>query len=50
MANHLIIGLGGTGGKVIRELRKRIYEEFRSNEPGNGVFIDYELNCSNLIQ
>lgn len=41
MANHLIIGLGGTGGKVIRELRKRIYEEFRSNEPGNGVYIDY---------
>ena len=41
MANHLIIGLGGTGGKVLRELRKRIYEEFRSNEPGNGVFIDY---------
>ena len=41
MANHLIIGLGGTGGKVLRELRKRVYEEFRSNEPGNGVYIDY---------
>lgn len=41
MANHLIIGLGGTGGKVIRELRKRVYEEFRSNDPGNGVFLDY---------
>lgn len=41
MANHLIIGLGGTGGKVLRELRKRIYEEFRSNEPGNDVYIDY---------
>ncbi len=41
MANHLIIGLGGTGGKVLREMRKRIYEEFRSNEPGNNVFIDY---------
>lgn len=41
MANHLIIGLGGTGGKIIREFRKRIYEEFRSNEPGHGVFIDY---------
>lgn len=27
MANHLIIGLGGTGDKVIRELRKRVYED-----------------------
>lgn len=41
MANHLIIGLGGTGGKVLRELRKRVYEEFRGNDPGNGVFLDY---------
>lgn len=41
MANHLIIGLGGTGGKVLRELRKRVYEEFRSNDPGHGVFLDY---------
>lgn len=41
MANHLIIGLGGTGGKVLRELRKRVYEEFRDNAPGNGVFLDY---------
>ncbi len=41
MANHLIIGLGGTGGKVLREFRKRVYEEFRSNEPGNKVFLDY---------
>ena len=41
MANHLLIGLGGTGGKVLRELRKRIYEEYRSHEPGNGVFLGY---------
>ncbi|MBP3766825.1 MAG: hypothetical protein J6I31_00900 [Prevotella sp.] len=41
MANHLFIGLGGTGGKILRELRKRVYEEFRSNEPGNGIFLDY---------
>lgn len=41
MANHLIIGLGGTGGKVLRELRKRIYEEFRSVEPGGGAYINY---------
>lgn len=41
MSSHLIIGLGGTGGKIIRELRKRIYQEFRSTETGNGVHIDY---------
>lgn len=41
MANHLIIGLGGTGGGVIRSLRKRIYEEFGKNEPGGGVNIEY---------
>jgi hypothetical protein len=31
--NHLIIGLGGTGGKVLREFRKSIYQEFRRNDP-----------------
>jgi Tubulin like len=31
--NHLIIALGGTGGKIIRALRKSIYEEFHSKEP-----------------
>lgn len=31
--NHVIIGLGGTGGKVIRALRKLIYTEFRSERP-----------------
>lgn len=41
MSNHLIIGLGGTGGKVIREFRKRVYEEFRSNDPGHDVRIEY---------
>ena len=41
MANHLIIGLGGTGGKVIREFRKRIYEEYRSNTPNDGLFLEY---------
>ncbi len=31
--NHLIIGLGGTGGKVIKAFRKAVYEEFRAPEP-----------------
>ena len=41
MANHLIIGLGGTGGKILREMRKRIYEEYRSNEPEGNIYVDY---------
>ncbi len=31
--NHLIIGLGGTGGRVLRAFRKSIFQEFRTNEP-----------------
>lgn len=31
--NHLVIGLGGTGGKVIRALRKQVYQSLRSEEP-----------------
>jgi hypothetical protein len=31
--NHLIIGLGGTGGKIIKAFRKGIYEEFRNLDP-----------------
>jgi molybdopterin biosynthesis enzyme MoaB len=33
MSNHLIIGLGGTGGKIIRAFRKTIFQEFRKTEP-----------------
>lgn len=31
--NHLIIGLGGTGGKIIRAFRKTIFQEFRQTDP-----------------
>jgi len=33
MNNHLIIGLGGSGGKIIRALRKTIFQEFRGHQP-----------------
>lgn len=26
--NHLLIGLGGTGGKILKEFKKRLYKEF----------------------
>jgi hypothetical protein len=38
--NHLILGLGGTGGKIIRAFRKAIYQEFRKESP-DGVNIGY---------
>lgn len=31
MSNHLIIGLGGTGGHIIRSLRKAVYQAFSSD-------------------
>jgi len=31
--NHFIIGLGGTGGNIIRALRKAIYQNYRAEEP-----------------
>lgn len=31
MSNHLIIGLGGTGGNVIRSFRKTVYQAFSSD-------------------
>lgn len=41
MSNHLIIGLGGTGGKILRAMRQKIYEEFGTNEPDTGTHISY---------
>ncbi|MEI6708080.1 MAG: tubulin-like doman-containing protein [Methylococcales bacterium] len=33
MKNHLLIGIGGTGGKILRALRKNMFQEFRGNGP-----------------
>jgi hypothetical protein len=33
--NHLIVGLGGTGGNIIRALRKTIYQNYRQEDPTN---------------
>ena len=48
MSNHLIIGLGGTGGSIIRALRKRIYEEFRTEDPQGNANIEYLYVDSSL--
>lgn len=41
MANHLIIGLGGTGGQILCGLRKRIYAETGNKEINGTTNIDY---------
>lgn len=41
MANNLIIGLGGTGGKIIREFRRCYYEEFKTFTSQDGTYVDY---------
>ncbi len=33
MKNHLLIGIGGTGGKILRALRKNVFQEFRGSDP-----------------
>lgn len=51
MANHLVIGLGGTGGAVLRALRKKIHEEYSSNNPTDSVNIEYlyvDTNAADL--
>ena len=35
MANNIIIGLGGTGGKIIRSLRKMVDQMHRGQVPDN---------------
>jgi hypothetical protein len=39
-SNHLIIGLGGTGGKILRAFRKQIFQNFRAEDP-TGVNVRY---------
>lgn len=38
--NHLFIGLGGTGGRIIRALRKQLMQTYRTLDPP-GVCVDY---------
>lgn len=41
MSNHLVIGLGATGGDVVRALRQRIWNEFLDITPSNDTHFDY---------
>jgi hypothetical protein len=46
--NNLIIGLGGTGGQVLKELRKRIYDEL--DEIPDGIEFMYVDSSCELMQ
>lgn len=46
--NHLIIGLGGTGGKILCELRKRVYEELKTDNVTEPICLDYLYVDSSL--
>lgn len=43
-ANHILVGLGGTGGKVLKAFKKRLYQEFSPGEraklPIGFVYVD----------
>ena len=44
MDNHILIGLGGTGGKILKAFRKRLFSEFDDDErnqlPIGFVYVD----------
>ena len=48
--NHILVGLGGTGGKILRAFKMRMFEEFPTQEerkklPISLLYIDstYEM-------
>lgn len=48
--NHLVIGLGGTGGKIIRALRKSLYQEFHGADlAGIGIGYLYVDSSSEMM-
>ena len=41
MENHLLIGLGGTGGRVLAAFRKLMFEKFNGDVKPKDMWIDY---------
>ena len=41
MENHLLIGLGGTGGRVLAAFRKLMYESFNGEVKPKDLWLDY---------
>ncbi len=45
LSNHILVGLGGTGGKILREFKMRMFEEFpdaeqRKKQPVALLYVD----------
>lgn len=43
--NHILVGLGGTGGKILRAFKMRMFEEFptaelRKQQPVSLLYVD----------
>lgn len=51
MKNHILIGIGGTGGKVLKAFRKRMFQEFpadkRRNLPLGFIYVDSSQEMMN---
>ena len=44
-SNHILVGLGGTGGKILRAFKMRFFEEFpkkeeRDKQPVSLLYVD----------
>lgn len=48
-ATHLILGLGGTGGNIIRALRKTVHQEFRHDSPGVNLSYLYVDSSAEMV-
>ena len=42
--NHILVGLGGTGGKVLKAFKKRLFQEYNQDErnalPIGFIYVD----------
>lgn len=49
--NHILVGLGGTGGKILKAFRKRLFQEYNAEEraklPIGFVYVDSSVEMMN---
>ena len=49
--NHVFIGIGGTGGKILKAIRKRLFQENSTEErrklPLGFVYVDSSMEMMN---
>ena len=51
MENHILIGVGGTGGKILKAFRKRMFQEYSEEErrklPLGFIYVDSSMEMMN---